>query len=286
MTVRSFVAWGALLLAALFAPAASAAITCTSIAAPDISINYLTNTSVAQQMFFTVTCNRSSTSDPTSLAYSVAVNNGQNNNGINNNAVLGGDKVRYDIYTSSCAGQKWQGGTSISDTISWAANQTGIATRNTTYWACINNPSSPGTSGDHTDSLTMTMTYNPGAGNLQLTGNISVHIYAPATCSIPAGSGPGNIALAYTSFSLTVVSGTTTFQTQCTVSMPYTLALNPASGTLAGVTYAVTLSNPTPNGTGAPQTFTITASAPAGQSGTCAGTSCLQSQVHTLTVSY
>ena len=285
MTIKTLVAWAGLMIAALFSPGASAAITCTSITAPGISINYLANTTVAQQMFFTVTCNRSSTSDPTSLAYSVTVNNGVNNNGVNNNVVLGGDLIRYDTYKTGCAGSRW-GNASISDTISWAANQTGIVTRNTTYWACMNTASNPGTSGDHTDTVTMTMTYDPGTGNLQLTGTISVDIYAPATCSIPAGSGPGSIDLAYTSFSSTVVSGTTTFQTQCTVSMPYTMALSPTGGTLAGVAYSVALSNPTPNGTGAAQTFTITASAAAGQSGTCSGTSCLQSQIHTLTVSY
>ena len=285
MKTRALLLWALFLVAMSIGSPAQAVITCTSITSPPLFVNYVSSTTVALQTSFTTSCSRSSAGDPTSVTYFVLADNGTHAAGNQNNAALGASNLAYDFYTTACGGTKWDGFATISDTITWAAGQTGTVTRSTTFWMCMS-PQIPPASGSYTDTVGLTLIYNPGSGFTFINGTVGVTIFGPAVCTIPAGGGPGNINLAYTSFSAAIVNATTTFKTQCSNGMPYTMALAPASGTLAGVNYTLALSNPNPNGTGAPQTFTITASAPAGQSGTCAGASCLQSQVHTLTVSY
>ncbi|NNU44524.1 hypothetical protein [Ramlibacter montanisoli] len=55
---------------------------------------------------------------------------------------------------------------------------------------------------------------------------------------------------------------------------------------ITGLRYSLVLSANAGNGTGAPQTYGITATFPAGQAGTCAGAICNATQAHTLTITY
>jgi len=63
----------------------------------------VTNTT---QTFFTVTCTRSASGDPTSITYAVAVNNGNNAVGQNNRAALDAHFVRYDVFKETGCGTK------------------------------------------------------------------------------------------------------------------------------------------------------------------------------------
>lgn len=98
-------------------------------------------------------------------------------------------------------------------------------------------------------------------------------------------SGPADIALAYTSFG-GAVSQSSNFTVRCTNTLPYTMALDAAGGTINGINYTVALSAAASAGTGANQTHSVTASIAAGEVGTCAVGSCVGSQTRTLTISY
>lgn len=279
--------------ACLLASSASAAITCSTLTSSGWTTGYVNGSTPNIQASFTITCNRSSANDPTSLNYSVAVNNGVNNNGTNNFAKLttGTAKLSYDTYTTSCA-LLWKNNTTITGTVTWTT--TGNATDTRMYWLCVNTPQTVTSQGTYQDTVTMTATYN---GTQSVSGDIPVTFIAPAFCNI-AGA-PGNITLTYPSFSTADVVQNTTFATQCTTGLPYTLAISPANGTLVGVNYQMTVvasgaagspsctgAQCSAAGTGVNQPFTITATAPLGQSGTCTIGTCTGTQVHTLTITY
>lgn len=268
----------------LLSPSARAAITCSTFYSPGVSINYVTNTTVTMQTFFSVTCSRDFTTDPTSITYSVTTtNNGTNPNGINNRATSTSNAaatVNYDFYTASGCGTQWKGKTAISDTITWGTTGTGPITRQTTFWACITTAQAPTTSGLYSDTVGLALS----AGTQTLPATAQVSIYAPALCTITTP--PGNISLTYKAFG-PAVSNSTQFWVQCTVKMPYTMATDVTQNVLNGVRYSLALSSTASNGTGAPQNFSITASANGGQAGTCAGGACPPAtRTHTLTISY
>ena len=274
----------AAVLLALGPLAAQAAITCTSISSPGVSINYPNGGTASVQTYFTVSCTRGLTSDATSVSYGVKADNGLQPTGQNNNARLNlsgtNYDLRYDVYTTGCAAAQWKGNTTISDTITWSAGVTGTQTKNTTFWGCINTAATLTAAGTYTDTTTMSMTYN----GVTITGTVPVAIYGPALCSVATPS-PSTITLNYTAFG-GAASSTANVNATCTATMPYTVSVSPASGTLAGVAYTVAVSPLSANGTGSAQPFTITVSAIAGQSGTCTGTSCSQTQASVVTVTY
>lgn len=261
---------------------ARATITCSSVTSSGFTWYYVNGTTVGVQLSYTLTCNRSSTSDPTSLAYSNNVNNGLHND----NAQLGGnnaDRLAYNLYLGSCAGNLWKNKqpTNIDGTITWGASQTGTGTDTQYFWACINTGQTATASGWYTDTVSMNV---KAPGGLNVSGSIPINIFAPSTCTVT--SAPGTIAIDYTSFSTISKSGSTSFQTTCTSGMPFTMDVSPASGTLNGVDYTVAPSATASTGTGSVQNFSITATAISGQSGTCTASTCSQSQVTTLTITY
>jgi spore coat protein U-like protein len=269
----------ALLLLVLALPAARAAITCTSISSPGVSINYVPNTTPTVQTYFTVSCTRTSTNDPASVNYSVFANNGDNATGVNNRARRNTAYIRYDVYTNASCGQIWNGGRSITDTITWPAGATGTITRQTSFWGCIVNAQNPTASGVYTDNITLTLLYSGGL----LSGAVPVTIYAPALCTLNTAA--GNISLTYGAFGVQK-SGSTTVRVTCTTGMPYTIDTDVDEAVLNGLRYVLTLNATSANGTGAAQTYTITATIPPGQAGTCATGSCNATRTHTLMISY
>ena len=265
----------------LLPAAAQAAIACTSITSPGVTINYPPNTTLAVQSVFAVTCTRG-TGDPLSVSYSVKADNGGYASGVNNKATYTptGATLRYDLYTSSTCATQWKGNTAISDTITWPAGSTASITKQTSYWGCITTAQAAPSSGVYTDRVGLTLTYD---NNLQLPGTLLVNIYAPAQCTVTTP--PGNISLSYAAFG-PQVSGSTSIGVNCTAGMPYTLATDVPEGVLNGVRYVLGLSTTSTSGTGAPQAHSISATAPGGQAGACASGSCNATRTHTLTISY
>ena len=268
------------LLMLLALPGARAAITCT-IGTPGVSLNYVNNTTMSVQTYFTVSCTRTSASDPNSVSYDVLADNGTNPTGQNNRATLGAATLRYDVFTSASCGTTWKGNRKISDTISWTGNATGTITKQTAYWACVITAQTATTAGTYTDSVGLTMTY--GTGNTVAYGTMSVSIYAPALCTMVTPA--SNLNVTYAAFG-PQVSQSTTFAVTCTTGMPYTVATDVTEAVITGLRYTLLLSATSANGTGAPQSYGITATFPAGQAGTCTGPVCTATQTHTLTITY
>lgn len=276
-------AWPRLLAALvllLVLPAARSAITCT-IGSPGISINYVNNSTASVQTYFSVSCTRTSTSDPATVNYDVLADNGMYFTGQNNRAALGTSYLRYDVFTSAACNTAWKGNRKISDSISWPAGATGTITRQTSYWACIVTAQVAPSTGTYTDSVRLDMTY--GQTNAVATGSAPVSIYAPAFCSMTSAA--GNLSLAYAAFG-PPVSTSTSFAVTCTSGMPYTLTTDVPESVITGLRYTLGVSASTATGTGAPQSYAITATIPGGQAGDCPTGSCTATQTHTLTITY
>jgi len=269
--------WAVLL--ALAMPAAHAAITCTSISSPGVSIAYVNNSTTSVQTFFTVSCTRTSVTDPTSVSYDVTADNGTNSNGQNNRATLGTATLRYDVFTSAACNNTWKGMRKISDTITWPNGATGTLTKQTSFWGCMMTAQTAVNTGTYLDSVALTMVYN----NIAVPGSVPVAIYAPALCTLVTPA--GNLNLSYTAFG-PQVSQSTSFAVTCTNAMPYTVSTDVSEAVLAGLRYTLALSTTSANGTGAPQTHSVTATIPAGQAGTCATAACSATRTHTLTITY
>jgi spore coat protein U-like protein len=264
----------------------AAAYNCTTVTSPGFAMNYdVGGNTLVEQSTFTVSCSRSS-GDPTSLTYTVGVDNGSNPAGGYNRARRGttSSYVSYELYRDSSCSVLW-GATAaqrITDTITWSsAADTSTISRPSTYWACGVAGQTGMTSGVYTDSVQMTLRW----GGTNRTGNVPVSIYAPAVCTVLAAPAP--LVFNYTAFGA-AVNTSSTFRVRCNSGMSYNLSLNSTTGTLAGVglDYTLSVTSAAIVGTGLFQTQTISGSMPAGQAGTCPAGSCTDTNAHTVTVVY
>ena len=264
--------------------AAQAAISC-SISSPGFIDGYNNTILSSVQTSYSITCTRGVNADLTTTTYSVKVNDGQTPAGNANQAASGNNRLKYDLYVNSACSAIWKSNVSVpatAGTITMVGLLPTTVTQN--FWGCVAAGPLP-TAGVYTDSVTMTPTYSAGVIAMG-TPTVSVKIITPATCTISAIPG---ITLAYgNAFRLTPATATTSAPVTCSNQLPYTLAVSPASGVSAGIFYTLSLpGSATGTGTGAVQNITITATAPAGQAGTCTTSSCIgAAQPHTLTVTY
>jgi spore coat protein U-like protein len=115
--------------------------------------------------------------------------------------------------------------------------------------------------------------------------NFNVTVNLTSSCSITAGV--TDVAFTYTSFQAAAAVATPgAFSVRCTNSLPYTMALDAAGGSVIGLNYTVALSAASGTGSGAAQAYTVTGGMASGQSGTCATTTCAGTSVRTLTINY
>lgn len=259
---------------------ARAAINC-SVSSSGFAAAYSTAaaTTNTTQAFFTVTCTRGATTDPASVNYSVKADNGLYSVGQRNNAAFAANRIGYDIYTNASCGTQWKGNTAIIGTISFAT--TGTLSQQGNFWGCIPAAQTGIAAGTYTDTVTMTMTY--GSPQSTATGTFGVTITTPPTCSVSPG--PGSVVFNYVSLG-PLKTASTTYGVTCTLALPYSMALDATSGTVLGLNYTLALGTPSSTGTGSVQTFSISGSMAAGQSGNCASATCTASQGRTLTVTY
>lgn len=230
------------------------------------------------QTSFTVTCTKGAAGDPATVNYGVLVNNGLYALGVNNRAAFGANRIKYDVYTNSTCGTAWKGGTAITGTVNTPS--VGTFTATSTFWGCVA-PAQAVPAGTYTDTVTMTMAY--GATASTAVSSFAVSISTPSTCSVTAA--PGNVVFNYVAFG-PVVTPSSTFGVTCTLSLPYTMALDATSGTIVGLNYTLALSASGSTGTGAQQTHSINGNMVAGQAGTCVLGTCSGSQARSITISY
>ncbi|MGE5615921.1 MAG: spore coat protein U domain-containing protein [Bacillota bacterium] len=267
-----------LALFALAAQAACAAISCT-ISSPGVTMAYPANTApVSTQTSFTVTCARNLASDPTSISYTVAADNGLNPNGTNNRAFSGANALKYDVYRDAACSSTWKGPQTIADSITTLSGFTPVS-KTTAFWGCVVTAQSP-SAGTYTDTVTMTLTY----GTSTAVNTFPVSIATPATCSVTTAPGP--VAFGTYVALGSAVNASASFAVTCTNYLPYTMSLDAGSGVIVGLRYTLALDAASSTGTGAAQTHSITGNLAAGQAGTCSAATCSGSQTRTLTITY
>ena len=133
-------------------------------------------------------------------------------------------------------------------------------------------------------AITATIRLNDSAGAVINTAVFSANASIQHSCYF--STNPSTLNLNYTSFTGTAVTGASSFALSCTFNSPYTLAIAPTTGTALGINYSLALSAALGTGTAAPQNFTVTGTAAAGQAGTCAIGVCSASNPHTVTVTF
>lgn len=264
-----------------------AAITCTTPVSSGFSTAYAPTGVVPNvtQGSVSFTCTRSAAGDPTSLL--LRGSNGVNGTGNQNRARLSGTNyLSYEAYQNSACTSVWtnnSNGTSIP--IALAAVTT-PQTINASYWGCLTLASQAVPAGTYTDTVTMQVR---NGGTILSSGTFTVSITNPASCSI--ATAPGNVVFNYTAFG-PAVNASTTFVTNCTVNLPYSMSLDTDRGVVSGLNYSLKIDSITPPvsgrnpGPALAETHTINGSMQAGQAGTCSTGSCSASQLHTLTITY
>ncbi|MBC7547081.1 MAG: spore coat protein U domain-containing protein [Polaromonas sp.] len=206
----------------------------------------------------------------------------------------GVDLVTYQINKSAGAGI-WNEatGTTVLTTDGGLLFTMAAGTKNTaqpysrTFY--LNIPAQPtdpvGTYNDAT--ITATIRQTSAAGTSLGTTTFGLTATIAPFCSF--STSPSTLNLNYTSFTTTAATGTSAFSLNCTSGTSYSQAVSPATGTALGVSYSLALSATTGlTGNAAAQNYTVTGTAAAGQSGTCAtsGALCSANNPHTITVTF
>ncbi len=281
--------WLLLLALGLFSTSIHAAITC-SVASSGFSTAYSPTAAgfTITQSSFTVICNRGLGTDPVSVNYTVAADNGQNSLGINNRATYSGSFIRYDAYVDGSCATQWKGNLTIAGSIAFTT--TGPVSKVHNYWGCVGGGQTGLAAGTYSDLVTLTLGYGPNPQSTYLS-TFPVNIATPATCGVSPT--PGTVAFGnYVAFG-GALARSTTFGATCTNYLPYTVAISPTTGVIAGLTYNLLLNLSGLTGTtlsvtgnGFQQNFAIDGSMAAGQPGNCATGLCTGTVAHTLTLTY
>jgi spore coat protein U-like protein len=281
-----------LLLAAGGAQAATFA--CSLGIAPNYTQIYSAVSNSSTALSVTVTCTKTGGGGGITINYTVTPNNGLNPSGSQNRATGAAGNINYDLYTDSSCTIPWSGG----GTMTFAGGKGGASISQTlNYFGCVpaTQPVFP-SAGSSTDIVSMTLATS--TGGVAITGtnpqSFNVTINVNPTCTFSTSPGTVNFGT-YTAFQGSANLANTTFSTTCTNLTPYTLSLDAASGAVSGLNYSLLLNTtssggthplgPIP-GTGSAQTYYINGTMPANQAGSCAGASCVGTNVHTLTVTY
>lgn len=125
----------------------------------------------------------------------------------------------------------------------------------------------------------------PAANAATATGNFNVTVNLTSKCEVT--SAPTDVAFTYTSFQAAAATATGgAFTVRCTNTLPYTMSLDAAAGTVSGLNYTLSLSSASGTGNGAGQNYSVNGSMVSGQAGTCALGSCAGTDARVLTVTY
>ena len=281
--MKTFGRLAALLL--VFAAAPSfAAITCTVAVPTPITVVYdpTVNADNVTTGRYTITCNRLAT-DASSIAWSLAANNGQHNGGGSNRAQsAGGQRYSYDLYLPPYTnGIKWQGGNVFTGTLNFGASLTASVTGTFDIWVFKQQPVQPAST--YTDQIAVTLK-NTANNNTLDTSTFLMNIVTTNACQLAVP--PGDINLNYTANQVAAATANTSFGVRCTTALPYTMALDATSGTIVSLNYTLALSQASATGSGLVQTYSVNGSIAGGQAGKCATATCSGSQTRTLTITY
>jgi len=288
--MKTFGRLAALLLA--FAAAPSFAVYNCTVTVSDITTVYDDSVATANVTTgsYTISCTRAA-GDANSLAWSLGADDGQHQTGTSpsTNQVRrnGSNLLTYEVYRapySSPAVNTWgdvAGSTRFTGTLSFGASLT--ASQSGTFDLAVFAGQTGHVAGNYTDSVNV---FLRSGINTLTTASFGVTVLTSNACRFV--SPPSDINFIYTSFQAAVANASTTFSVRCTSALPYTMALDATSGTIASVnlSYALALSQTSATGNGVPQSYSINGTMAGGQTGKCATATCSASQTRTLTISY
>ncbi len=254
------------------------------------------------------TCTRLTTDLLTQTVY-IGINIGENPDG---SAATGTDRemtrqtglqqINYSVFRNSTPSGAWTSGTGralgntatggLQTAITFSAGATSQAFSFPYYirvlaasWSAATAPA-----GIYDDlGLLATLRLNNSTGAIQGSpASFGVTMSKPSHCYFSVT--PGNISMSYISLSTSPVTASSNYSINCTNSTTYTMALNSSNGVLVGLQYTLALSaTGTRTGSGFQQNYTVNATIPAGQAGTCASGSCSATSAvgaHVVTITY
>jgi spore coat protein U-like protein len=286
-----------LFLAVLVAGGSAHAVICSVVATSvPLSTLYVNNTVVSiTGGTISGSCQRE-TADVARPYIYIGVNQGEPPAGRVMTRQNGTQTLTYEIYHRNNFTGIWTEGTGVTATTStnggvWYRMANSAAAQSFSFPYYLRIPSQTGKPAGIYDDLAVTATVrestNAGSSTGAILAATSFGVSASIQHSCYFSSSPTPLVINYTSFTGTAATGTSNFQLSCTYNTPYTLTIGPPStGTLLGVNYSLAMSAPSGTGTGGGQNFSVNGTAAAGQSGTCAGATCSNSQTHTITVGF
>ena len=222
---------------------ATAAITCTISAPTALNFVYVSGTNNTSpnnklQSAIVATCQRTLAGDPTTAVLTLGANNGLQPAAPNNRALFSGNLIQYRLWRDVACSAAFLDTAPTRISANFASTTLSPVNVTFDYWACI--PSQVVSSfpaGIYTDSVSLFL--RDGAVQLA-TAAIPVNITAPALCSISGG--PSSLTFSYTA------SGPanfqfTSFNANCTNSLPYTMDVSPVAGVVGGLRYVLGLAD-------------------------------------------
>jgi spore coat protein U-like protein len=291
----------AALLLSITGLSAQAAISC-NISTTSVGVLYVAGANTDTNGTVTLTCTRNPSTDPASITYRIKANNG--NNFATNRRVRLGATTNYLTYFLR-RGTVVGGAATCGNTSTWAAPATGttnVITGTLTFgtgassasavWGyCVRvrgsvnpNPAAPA-AGIYTDNVLITGQYpNSDVGVLTPSVPLTYTIGVNNQCVF--NTFPTAMSFNYTAFSPTAQVLTRQFDLRCSNTLPWSIAISPASNVLLGLNYTIAASPATGTGTGSDQVITLTGTIPANQAGTCNAATCTATQAHVVTITY
>lgn len=281
--------------ATLALPRALAAYNC-NVTVASVGVLYTQGSNADTNGLVTLNCTRTA-GDANALTYRIKADNGLNYGGGTRRARLGAstNRLNYALRRGTVPG----GAAACGNTSNWAApagrNNTmqgtlgfGTALTASVSWGfCIRvrgNQGAPA-GGSYTDAVQVFAQY-PGTNGSPVTPPASLVYTVGVNNQCVFNTEPVPIVFDYTSFSPTPQTANRSFDLRCSSNLPWSVSLDPDTGTLLGLDYALEPSPAAGIGTGADQAVTITGTMAPDQAGTCAGATCSASQSHTLILTY
>ena len=280
-----WMAWPTL---AVAASTGHAAITCT-LATTGVTTIYAQAANTSATGSVTLNCSRLATDSAANVTYFLSINQGEPPAGRDMTRQNATELLRYAIFRNSNFTGSWttgNGQTAGSGTaggldvpIVWAGGTT-FSVSIPYYFRVNSGINQP--AGIYDDVATFSILVTRG-GTLLSTANANLNTSIVAQCFFNTTAA---VAMNYTSFSSVAQTGASNYSMSCTLGTPYTMAVTPASGTLLGLPYTLSLSQPSGVGSAFPQNYTVTATIPSNQAGTCATGTCTALQAHQIVITY
>lgn len=286
-----------LLLGALAACGSAQAVICNSLTATSIPLTTLYVSGSATQLTGTIraSCKNETTDSGGGAEVYIGINQGKPPAGRAMTRQNGSEALNYEIYHANFGSGVWNEARGVASTDPGnggvifrlaGGNTTTFQTFSFTYYFSIPAGQASAPAGIYDDLAIGVTARNKDFDGIVLAAT-SFGVSASIQSSCYFSSAPAPLTINYSSFSATLATGNTAFQLSCTYDSPYTLTIDPpASGTLLGLNYSLALSAPSGTGTAGPQSFSVTGTVAAGQSGNCATGSCSASRTHTITVGF